>query len=81
MLAIRKANDDYESYESGKPAKDCSATDVSSLSDSLQLDIPNEEEKESSSEAPKAPQGETKVEYKRTLSGGLQSIKQVSQRE
>ncbi|CAA2990209.1 IQ domain-containing IQM3-like [Olea europaea subsp. europaea] len=74
-VEIRKANDDYESYESGKTAKDWSATDVSSLSDSIQLDIPNEEEKESSSEAPKAPQAETKVEYKRTLSGGLQSPK------
>ncbi|CAI9766368.1 unnamed protein product [Fraxinus pennsylvanica] len=72
---IQKANDDYESYESGKPAKDRSATDVSSISDSIQPDIPNKEEKDPSSEATKAPKAETKVEYKRTLSGGLQSPK------
>ncbi|CAA2988245.1 Hypothetical predicted protein [Olea europaea subsp. europaea] len=69
------ANDDYESYESGKPAKDWSTTEVSSVSDSIQPDLPFEYEKDPSSEATEASQAETKVEYKRMLSGGLQSPK------
>ncbi|KAL2533565.1 IQ calmodulin-binding motif family protein [Abeliophyllum distichum] len=74
-VEIRKANEDYESYESGKPAKDRSATEVSLTPYSIQPDLPNEEEKDTASEATEAPQAETKVEYKRTLSGGLQSPK------
>ncbi|CAA2988248.1 IQ domain-containing IQM3-like [Olea europaea subsp. europaea] len=74
-VEIRKANDDYESYESGKPAKDWSTTEVSSVSDSTQPDLPFEDEKDPSSEATEASQTETKVEYKRMLSGGLQSPK------
>ncbi|CAI9780207.1 unnamed protein product [Fraxinus pennsylvanica] len=74
-VEIRKANDDYECYERRKPAKAQSATEVSSISDSIQPDLPFEEEKDHSSESTEAPQTETKVEYKRTLSGGLQSPK------
>ncbi|CAI9785791.1 unnamed protein product [Fraxinus pennsylvanica] len=40
-VEIQKANDDYKSYESRKPAKDQFATDVSSILVSIQPDIPN----------------------------------------
>ncbi|KAG8376687.1 hypothetical protein BUALT_Bualt09G0089800 [Buddleja alternifolia] len=65
-VEIRKANEDYENSGNGKYD-----TEVSSISDS----VPNEEEKELSSDTNEASKPETKTEYKRTLSGGLQSPK------
>lgn len=67
---IRKPNDDYETSENGSSSVDSVLSDVSSLSDS----VPNEEE-DQSSETTEASKGRTKSEYKRTLSGGLQSPK------
>ncbi|KAL2250752.1 UNVERIFIED_CONTAM: IQ domain-containing protein IQM3 [Sesamum indicum] len=69
-----KANDDYENNENGKISMDAAVSKVLSISDSVQCDLPNEEE-ELSSEAPEVSKPETKNEYKRTLSGGLQSPK------
>ncbi|KAL2502997.1 IQ calmodulin-binding motif family protein [Forsythia ovata] len=66
-VEIRKANEDYESRDNGKLAKDLS------ISDSVQSDLPSEEEKNPSLETIEASRPEIKIEYKRTLSGGLQS--------
>ncbi|KAK4419349.1 IQ domain-containing protein IQM3 [Sesamum alatum] len=73
-VEIRKSNDDYENTENGKSSMDAVVAKVLSISDSVQCDLPNEEE-ELSSEAPEVSKPETKYEYKRTLSGGLQSPK------
>ncbi|CAI9760819.1 unnamed protein product [Fraxinus pennsylvanica] len=67
-VEIRKANEDSESHYNGKSANDLSA------SDSVQPDLPSEEERNlplETTEASRRP--EIQIEYKRTLSGGLQS--------
>ncbi|KAL0309559.1 UNVERIFIED_CONTAM: IQ domain-containing protein IQM3 [Sesamum radiatum] len=73
-VEIRKSNDDYENNENGKLSMDAAVSKVLSISDSVQCDLPHEEE-DLSSEAPEVSKPETKNEYKRTLSGGLQSPK------
>ncbi|KAL0410076.1 UNVERIFIED_CONTAM: IQ domain-containing protein IQM3 [Sesamum latifolium] len=73
-VEIRKGNDDYENNENGKLSMDAAVSKVLSISDSVQCDLPNEEE-DLSSEAPELSKPETKNAYKRTLSGGLQSPK------
>ncbi|KAL0374916.1 UNVERIFIED_CONTAM: IQ domain-containing protein IQM3 [Sesamum radiatum] len=73
-VEIRKANDDYENNENGKLSMDAAVSKVLSISDSVQCDLPNEEEDQSSG-ALEVSKPETKNEYKRTLSGGLQSPK------
>ncbi|KAL2481642.1 IQ calmodulin-binding motif family protein [Abeliophyllum distichum] len=74
-VEIRKANEDAESHHNGKLAKDLS------ISDSVQPDLPSEEEKDPSLETIGASRPEIKIEYKRTLSGGLQSPRAVVSKE
>ncbi|KAK4481171.1 hypothetical protein RD792_012052 [Penstemon davidsonii] len=72
-VEIRKANEDYETSDYGKSSKDMSISQVLSIPDTLSLDHPSEEDP--SLEETETSQPETKTEYKRTLSGGLQSPK------
>ncbi|KAL2481644.1 IQ calmodulin-binding motif family protein [Abeliophyllum distichum] len=72
-VEIRKANEDYESPDKGKLDKDMSMFEVSCVSDSVQPGLPSEEERYLSSETIEASRPEIKIEYKRVLSGGLQS--------
>ncbi|KAL3532068.1 hypothetical protein ACH5RR_005589 [Cinchona calisaya] len=74
-VEIRKANEDYENFEEGKTTKDESAYEVLTVSDSNQTNPPNEVDDDLFMEATEAPETEKGVEYKRTLSGGLQSPK------
>ncbi|KAI3447482.1 hypothetical protein Pfo_004147 [Paulownia fortunei] len=73
-VEIEKATEDYKGNENGKLAEDGSKSEVPSTSDSVPCDLPNEEE-DLSSETTEASHSETNTEYKRTLSGGLQSPK------
>ncbi|KAK6139902.1 hypothetical protein DH2020_026347 [Rehmannia glutinosa] len=68
-VEIRKANDDYENNGSGKLSMDEVISEVMS-SDSIPCDLPNEED-----DLPSETTEPSKTEYKRTLSGGLQSPK------
>ncbi|KAL0344774.1 UNVERIFIED_CONTAM: IQ domain-containing protein IQM3 [Sesamum radiatum] len=67
-----EVNEDYDANESGKLAEDGSTSEVPSALDSSPCDLRSEKE-EPSSEKPETPQPKTTTEYKRTLSGGLQS--------
>ncbi|KAE9465563.1 hypothetical protein C3L33_02536, partial [Rhododendron williamsianum] len=69
---ILKANDDYEKYEESKPKKEEITSEFSTYSESPQ---PVHSIEEESLESPVASQTETKNNYKRTLSGGLQSAR------
>ncbi|KAL0333460.1 UNVERIFIED_CONTAM: IQ domain-containing protein IQM3 [Sesamum angustifolium] len=71
-VEIQKVNEDYDANESGKLAEDGSMSEVPSASDSTPCDLPVEKE-EPSSEKSETSQLKTTAEYKRTLSGGLQS--------
>ncbi|KAL2229318.1 IQ domain-containing protein IQM3 [Sesamum indicum] len=71
-VEIQKVNEDYDANESGKLAEDGSMSEVPPASDSSPCDLPSEKE-EPSSEKPETSQPKTITEYKRTLSGGLQS--------
>ncbi|KAG5556603.1 hypothetical protein RHGRI_007019 [Rhododendron griersonianum] len=71
-VAILKANDDYENYEESKPKKEEITSEFSTYSESPQ---PVNSIEEESLESPVASQTETKNNYKRTLSGGLQSAR------
>ncbi|KAK4392084.1 IQ domain-containing protein IQM3 [Sesamum angolense] len=71
-VEIQKVNEDYDANESGKLAEDGSMSEVPSASDSTPCDLPVEKE-EQSSEKSETSQPKTTAEYKRTLSGGLQS--------
>ncbi|CAA2970663.1 IQ domain-containing IQM3-like [Olea europaea subsp. europaea] len=67
-VEIRKANEDSESHYNVKLASDLS------VSESVQPNLPSEEdERDLPSETIDASRPEIKIEYKRTLSGGLQS--------
>ncbi|XP_022888558.1 IQ domain-containing protein IQM3-like [Olea europaea var. sylvestris] len=72
-VEIRKANEDSENPDNGKLAKDLSILERPSVSDSVQPCLPNEEERNPSIETIEASRTEVKIEYKRVLSGGLQS--------
>ncbi|PIN16826.1 hypothetical protein CDL12_10528 [Handroanthus impetiginosus] len=66
-VEIEKADDDYRDNENGKPTENASISEVPSAPPH---DLPNEDENSSSASPP-----ESKTEFKRTLSGGLQSPK------
>ncbi|KAH0721717.1 hypothetical protein KY284_006747 [Solanum tuberosum] len=70
---IKKPRDDDESYEEGNSSESRSASDLSTISESLQVDLQKEEEKDFSSKLVISPQAEKASNYKRTLSGGLES--------
>ncbi|EXC26929.1 hypothetical protein L484_001201 [Morus notabilis] len=72
-VEIRKANEDYDSYDDSKFNR--AATSLKSLANSgpPELKTHVEQQKTSSSETTELPQTGTKTNYKRTLSGGLQS--------
>lgn len=70
---IRKPNEDYESSEYRRSSSEQIISEVSSVSDAVSSDLPNEDDL--SSETTEASKPENRVEYKRSLSGGLQSPK------
>lgn len=72
-LQIRKANEDYDSYDDSKFNR--AATSLKSVANSElpKLETHVEQQKTSSSETTELPQTGIKTNYKRTLSGGLQS--------
>ncbi|KAI7996930.1 IQ domain-containing protein IQM3 [Camellia lanceoleosa] len=73
-IEIRKANEDYENFEESKFNREEIAAELSTNSESPQLHIPKEEEKDITlEELTEAPETETKSNYRRTLSGGLHS--------
>ncbi|GMP84565.1 hypothetical protein CsSME_00038040 [Camellia sinensis var. sinensis] len=72
-IEIRKANEDYENFEESKFNREEIAAELSTNSESPQLHIPKEEEKDITLELTEAPETETKSNYRRTLSGGLHS--------
>ncbi|KAH7512130.1 hypothetical protein FEM48_Zijuj12G0057900 [Ziziphus jujuba var. spinosa] len=71
-VQIRKANEDYDNYEENKISGE-STFEVLSKCETPELEIPKEVQNTSSSESTDLSQIETKNNYKRTLSGGLQS--------
>ncbi|XP_073288038.1 IQ domain-containing protein IQM3-like [Primulina huaijiensis] len=73
-VEIRKANEDYEYADYSKMTKDGAVSEVSQPSESVPSDIPIEENN-LSPETAKPSSPEVRTEYKRTLSGGLQSPK------
>ncbi|XP_073149921.1 IQ domain-containing protein IQM3 [Henckelia pumila] len=74
-VEIRKANEDYDYSDYSKRAKDEAAVpEVSLPSESVPSDIPIEENN-LSPETAKPIRPEVRTDYKRTLSGGLQSPK------
>uniref|UniRef100_A0A5B7AFG0 IQ domain-containing protein IQM3-like n=1 Tax=Davidia involucrata TaxID=16924 RepID=A0A5B7AFG0_DAVIN len=72
-IEIGRANEDYDNYDESKSSRDETTAELSNNSESPQPEIPKEEVKCLSSEPTQVPQTETKSNYKRTLSGGLQS--------
>ncbi|XP_004249442.1 IQ domain-containing protein IQM3 [Solanum lycopersicum] len=70
---IKKPRDDDESYEEGKSSESNSASDLSTISESLQIDLPKEEEKDLSGLVINPQAEKASNNYKRTLSGGLES--------
>ncbi|PSR98503.1 IQ domain-containing protein [Actinidia chinensis var. chinensis] len=72
-VEILKANDVYEGSEYSKSNREEITIQLSTDSESVQLDIPKEDETDVASEPIEAPKTETKPNYMRTLSGGLQS--------
>ncbi|XP_055807356.1 IQ domain-containing protein IQM3-like [Solanum dulcamara] len=72
-VEIKKPKDDDESYEERQSSEGRSVSDLSSISESPQVDLLKDEEKDSSSELVTSPQAEKASSYKRTLSGGLES--------
>lgn len=72
-VQIQKSSEGYSSYEDNKSSSSVTAaTEVTSDSETLNLEPPLEVEETVSREPARA---ETRNEYKRTLSGGLQSPK------
>ncbi|KAF7113040.1 hypothetical protein RHSIM_RhsimUnG0166600 [Rhododendron simsii] len=74
-VEIRKANEDYDNSEGSKSGREEIATELPTDSKSSQVDPSIE--KEATSEPTETPQTETKSNYSRTLSGGLQSPRAV----
>jgi hypothetical protein len=71
---IYKANEDSDSYDESKLNGGGGSAERLTNSETKELEeIPDKEEKTPSSESTEAPQTEAKNNYKRTLSGGLQS--------
>ncbi|CAI9760820.1 unnamed protein product [Fraxinus pennsylvanica] len=72
-VEIKKANEDSESSDNGKLTKYMSTFELPFTSVSVQPCLPHEEERNPPKETIEASRTEVKVEYKRVLSGGLQS--------
>ena len=68
---MSKANEDYENFGEAKTTKDESTSEVATVSDSCETNAPDE----GAVETIEAPKLEINVNYRRTLSGGLQSPK------
>ncbi|XP_022744609.1 IQ domain-containing protein IQM3-like [Durio zibethinus] len=71
-VEIRRATDDSDSYDDGKSSSGGTAFEFSTSSVTTEPEIENEE-KNLSSDSSETNQPETKNNYERTLSGGLQS--------
>lgn len=71
-VQIRRASDDSDNYDDGKPGSAGTAFELSTSSVPTEPEIDNAE-KNLSSESSETNQTDTKNNYKRTLSGGLQS--------
>ncbi|XP_062166603.1 IQ domain-containing protein IQM3-like [Alnus glutinosa] len=73
-VQIYKANEDSDCYDESKLNGGGGSAERLTNSETKELEeIPDKEEKTPSSESTEAPQTEAKNNYKRTLSGGLQS--------
>ncbi|CAL5389295.1 unnamed protein product [Camellia sinensis] len=72
-VEIHKANEDYENFEESKSIKEEFAAELLTNSEPPQPDTSMEEKTDVSTELRVALQIDTKNNYKRTLSGGLQS--------
>ncbi|XP_027070853.1 IQ domain-containing protein IQM3-like [Coffea arabica] len=70
-VEMSKANEDYENFGEAKTTKDESTSEVATVSDSCETNAPDE----GAVETIEAPKLEINVNYRRTLSGGLQSPK------
>uniref|UniRef100_A0A2P2JPT5 IQ domain-containing protein IQM3-like n=1 Tax=Rhizophora mucronata TaxID=61149 RepID=A0A2P2JPT5_RHIMU len=71
-VEIKKAGEDSDTYEDNKFNGEEKMLEISRILEPRKLENPIEENK-STSELPRVQQMETKNEYRRTLSGGLQS--------
>ncbi|GLT76269.1 hypothetical protein SLA2020_479390 [Shorea laevis] len=71
-VEVHKATNDSDCYSDGKPNGGENAAEISTSSELHEPEIPTEE-KTISTESQETDKIETKTEYKRTLSGGLQS--------
>ncbi|GLT94667.1 hypothetical protein SLE2022_123960 [Rubroshorea leprosula] len=71
-VEVNKATDDSDSYFDGKPNGGENAAEISTFSELHEPEIPTEQ-RTISTESQETDKLETKTEYKRTLSGGLQS--------
>ncbi|KAF8020721.1 hypothetical protein BT93_G1223 [Corymbia citriodora subsp. variegata] len=72
-VEIRKASEDSESYEDNKGSARGTLVETSGTSELSQPEIPKEEMESVSIESTEATAPQEKINYKRTLSGGLQS--------
>ncbi|XP_062117558.1 IQ domain-containing protein IQM3 isoform X2 [Humulus lupulus] len=72
-VQIRKANEDSDTYDESKVSTAGTVLNSLTASETAEVETPQEPPNTSSPESAKPPQIETKGNYKRTLSGGLQS--------
>jgi hypothetical protein len=72
-VQIRKANEDSDTYDESKVRTAGTVLDNLTASETAEVKAPEEPQSTSSPESAKPSQIETKSNYKRTLSGGLQS--------
>lgn len=72
-VEIKKPKDDDESYDAGQSSESRSVSELSTISESPQVDLLKDVEKNSSSALVISPPAEKASSYKRTLSGGLES--------
>ncbi|KAL3754123.1 hypothetical protein ACJRO7_001382 [Eucalyptus globulus] len=72
-VEIRKASEDSESYEDNKPSARGRLVETSGTPELSQPEIPKEEMENVCSESTESTIPQEKINYKRTLSGGLQS--------
>ncbi|KAI6697876.1 hypothetical protein NL676_017995 [Syzygium grande] len=72
-VEIRKASEDSDTYEDNKPRVRGSLVETSGTSELSQPEIPKEEMESESIELTEATAPQEKINYQRTLSGGLQS--------
>lgn len=72
-VEIKKPKDDDESYEERQSSGIRCVSELSTISEPSQVDLPKQAEKDTSAELVISPQAEKTSSYKRTLSGGLES--------